>query len=578
MTAAKLNLARGLALDPDYVGGGTFALLAKKGWGKTYAMRVMAEEFARCGVPFVCLDPMDAFWGLRAGKGALEIPIFGGPHGDVALESTGGRLMADLVVDEHLSMILSIAHFGSRSQERRFAMDFFDQLYRRNSELVHLLVDEADLFAPQKPQSGDQPLLGVTENIVRRGRNKGIGITLGTQRPAVLNKDVLTQVDGLIVGRMLGPQDRNAIDGWIGEHGDHGEGRRIKDELPTMATGEAHVWIPELGVLKRTKIRAARTFDSSPTRKRSSRDRRLDLAAVDLSAIAEKMADTVERSKAADPKELRKRIARLEKELAERPAAEPETIETPVAVLDDDVLAELRSIRDDLGSLLGSLREFARTSDEAVAGAAEQIDRAEQLVGHKAPSAVGRPPVAPPPPAGGSAPMPPAPPTAPVDPEGVQLKAGARRMLEALAQLHPSPLTRVQLGTLADVAPGGTFSTYVNAIFRSGLAVEADGRVALTPAGVEHLAAGLGTGAPSPTQLQIMWAKKLKAGARRMLDELMREYPEGIDRATLGDRADVSPGGTFSTYINSLKRNHLAAERDGLVFAGEALFLGGSRR
>ena len=36
------------------------------------------------------------------------------------------------------------------------------------------------------------------EDLVRRGRARGLGITLITQRPAVLNKDVLTQVDGIL--------------------------------------------------------------------------------------------------------------------------------------------------------------------------------------------------------------------------------------------------------------------------------------------------------------------------------------------------------------------------------------------
>ena len=33
---SKLRIAPGLTLDADYVGGGTFGLLAKKGAGKTY--------------------------------------------------------------------------------------------------------------------------------------------------------------------------------------------------------------------------------------------------------------------------------------------------------------------------------------------------------------------------------------------------------------------------------------------------------------------------------------------------------------------------------------------------------------
>lgn len=335
-----LRIARGLTLDPDFVGGGTYSLLAKKGAGKTYAMRVLAEEFWKAKVPFVGLDPMDAMWGLRSsadGKSeGIPVAVFGGPHGDAPLEKTGGKLMADLVIEEGLSMVLSTKHFGSRSAERQFAMDFLERLYRRNSELVHLLIDEADLFAPQKPNQGDQPLLAITENIVRRGRNNGIGVTLASQRPAVVNKDVLNQVDGLVIGRLTGPTDRDAINGWVGEHGDRGQGGEVKGTLPDLGTGEVWVWIPELGVLDRTKIREARTFDSSPTRKRGGRAREpKSFADVDMGSIEKKMVSTIERAKAADPKELHRRIRELEKELEKRPTETKEVevekvVEVPV--------------------------------------------------------------------------------------------------------------------------------------------------------------------------------------------------------------------------------------------------------
>lgn len=580
MSAPILQLARGLQLDPDYVGGGTFAWLAKKGWGKTYAMRVMAEEFAAAGVPFVILDPMDAFWGLRAGKnggasGGIEISIFGGPHGDVPLEPTAGALMADLVVDEQLSMVLSMAHFGTRAAERRFAMDFLDRLYRRNSELVHVVIDEADLFAPQKPQAGDQPLLGVTENIVRRGRNKGIGISLATQRPAVLNKDVLTQVDGIVVGRMLGPNDRNSIDEWVGAHGDHGVGKKIKDELPALATGECWVWIPELEVLRKVRIRKARTFDSSPTRKRAaSAPRRLTLADVDLHAIAGKVADTVERAKAEDPKELRKRIRELEAELAKRPEAEPEAVEVKVAVLDDDSHADVILAVDDLRELIRPFPEAVKKLVEVSTAIGQQLDRAEQLVDGDRPSPA--PPRATPLP---SASPPPLPPSGGGADGEVKLKAGARRMLGALAQLYPAPLTRSQVALLADVSPrSGTFSDYLSALRRAGLIDElADKRLHLTQAGQGHTADLLGSGPPSPEALADMWGRKLKAGARRMLAALMA-HREGLTREILAERAEVSArSGTFSDYLSALRRNGLVEERGGLLYPGEALYLGQSR-
>ena len=47
----------------------SFAILAKRGAGKTYLGGVMAEEFFKNGIPFVVFDPIDgnkawvAFWG-----------------------------------------------------------------------------------------------------------------------------------------------------------------------------------------------------------------------------------------------------------------------------------------------------------------------------------------------------------------------------------------------------------------------------------------------------------------------------------------------------------------------------------
>jgi DNA helicase HerA-like ATPase len=82
----------------------------------------------------------------------------------------------------------------------RFMVAFAETLYRLNREAVHLFVDEADAFAPQARNYGgdENRMLGAMEDIVRRGRKRGIGCTLITQRPAVLNKNVLTQCEVLV--------------------------------------------------------------------------------------------------------------------------------------------------------------------------------------------------------------------------------------------------------------------------------------------------------------------------------------------------------------------------------------------
>lgn len=575
--AAGLKLARGLTLDPDYYGGGTFAWLAKKGWGKTYAARVLAEELDKAGVPFVVLDPMDAFWGLRAAadgsRGGLEVPIFGGPHGDAPLEPTAGVLMADLLVEEGISMVLSMKHFGARSSERTFAKAFLDRLYRRNEDLVHIIMDEADLFAPQKPQAGDQPLLGTTENIVRRGRNNGIGITMLTQRSAVLNKDVLTQVDGIAIGRMLGPNDRNAIDAWVGEHGDTHKGKEIKDELPELQTGECWIWVPEEGVLKKVTIREALTFDSSPTRKRKGTSKRepKKLTDIDLGDIKQKMAATIEKAEAEDPKKLQKKIRDLEKQLAQRPAAEaPEPEEVKVPVIDQDTLDGLRSDLDAVRVELADKLENLDLLKESVHDVTDQLDRAEALVGrpfhaqsgtvHKDGKKVGevkdvrgrvkieRPKA------------PPAPRREPPPLDG-ELTNPEQRVLDAIAWWvgvgYETP-TKGQVGFVAGYKVGkkigGTYASILGALRTKGLIDYP------SPSNVQLIATDLASPpdiAPTTEALQETILAQLSDPERRVLQPCIDAYPDALSKHDIGEAAGYEVGekigGTFASLLGRLR-------------------------
>lgn len=570
MVVTALKIAPGLALDADYVGGGTFALLAKKGAGKTYLARVMCEEFWKAKVPFVVLDPMDAFWGLRsaadgAGEG-IPVAIFGGDHGDAPLEPTSGKLMADLVVDERLSMILSLKSFGTRKAERQFALDFLERLYRRNSELVHLLIDEADLFAPQKPAPGDQPLLGVTENIVRRGRNSGIGCTLITQRPAVLNKDVLTQVDGLVAMRIVGLPDRKAIDEWVKGHGDEHAAAEVKSTLAGLENGECWWWVPELGILKRVQVRATDTFDSSPTRRRGHRP--VDpkgFADVDLSQIEEQMAATLERAKETDPKELRKRITELERQLAAKPVAddgqevarlqariaeievrEPERVE--VAVFPDSLKTSIRQDYESIAAHLDSV-------DEMVARARARLDvELEELhPPSSAPAPVQRQ-VHTPAPALATAPR--------VVPEpvdrsngSVKIGKGERKVLGILAE-YPEGRTFNEIAFLAGYsAKASTVGVLVSNLRKAGYIEDGNQPVRPTAAGLE--AAGGAIERPTGRALLDQWFQhpRMGKGEREVLQALLDLHPEEPTNDELCAITGYSPtASTVGVLLSNLRK------------------------
>ena len=85
----KLHVAAHLSLPVDAVTQ-TFVFFGKRGSGKTNGAVVLAEELYRAKAPFVVLDPVGVWWGLKSdakGKGpGLGVYVFGGARADLPLE------------------------------------------------------------------------------------------------------------------------------------------------------------------------------------------------------------------------------------------------------------------------------------------------------------------------------------------------------------------------------------------------------------------------------------------------------------------------------------------------------------
>jgi hypothetical protein len=86
-------------------------------------------------------------------------------------------------------------------------------------------------------------------------------------------------------------------------------------------------------------------------------------------------------------------------------------------------------------------------------------------------------------------------------------------MLTALAWLHPTPLTRNQVATLADISPtSGTFSDYLSALRSAGVIVEEGrgdaGTIALTPAGQQLVAGEHRPRRADVDELLELWGKR----------------------------------------------------------------------
>lgn len=549
-----LRIAKGLALPLDYITK-TAAILAKRRVGKTYAGAVLAEEFVKAGLPFYALDPTSAWWGLRAsadGKSeGLPVVVIGGDHGDIALHEGAGNAIADLIVEEPGFYVIDLSVIDeSHAATVRFATAFLDRLYRikgRHRDPLHGFWDEADVFAPQRPGNDETRMLGAAEAIVRRGGLRGLGTTLITQRAAVLNKNVLTQIDILIALRIMGPQDRDAVDDYLKNNAGPDRRREILDSLGSLRVGEAWVYGPgeEPPLYERIQVRERRTFNSSATPKPG--EKRIEpkrLADVDVKRIEQRLTASIERAQAEDPKRLRARIGQLERqvrELEQRKPAPPEPERVEVPVVGDEQLERLEAFAGRIAVDVSDLQAAARGIEDALA-----LVRSAQVEARR--------PTPTPPPSPRA--VTPAPRAVRRDadrplPEGVT--PAKQRILDALAALEAigvTPADRTQLALFAKVSPKSSgYANNLGALRSAGLIDYPSGRTAaLTPEGRGIADVG---GVPTSADELHAYVRSLVGPAKgRILDALIDAYPEPLAKEQLAERAAASP--TSSGYANNL--------------------------
>lgn len=555
----KLRIADRFSLPIDAVTQ-TFGILAKRGVGKTYTASVMAEEMLNNGQQIVAIDPTGAWWGLRS---HFKIVIVGGEHGDVPLEETAGETIAQAIVENGFSCVIDTSLFR-KGQEMRFMVNFAETIYRLNRAALHLFVDEADRYAPQQKNYGGDELkmLGAMEDIVRRGRKRGIGCTLITQRPSVLNKNVLTQCEVLVSLRLVHPRDIGAIKEWVDVHADPQQARDMIASLPSLPIGTAWFWSPGWGdFFERVKIRERHTFDSGATPKPGEKARKPKaLAQIDIEALGEQIKATVEAKKANDPAALRKQIADLQKQLAaskiplQVKAVVPEVKIVEKPVLKDGQLARVEKIvasfNGQLANLQSELIELRKTiipafvTRDAPVGRGAVAERSQ-----------------------------PAPPPIPRHPKPVpsgdtQIGKGERLILSAIAQ-HPNGVTREQLTVLTGYKRSSR-DTYLQRLKAAGCIDQNGETITHTDAGMVALGDDY---QPLPTgaELRRHWIERLSGGEQTLFVMIVEAYPNHISRNELSDRSGYQRS-SRDTYLQRLSaRKLITTTRDG-VRASEELF------
>lgn len=619
----RLNLGPELRL-PDEAQTQTLVVYGGKGMGKTNFAAVFAEELAGARLRFSWIDPVGVAWGLRHsgdGRGAgVEVLILGGIHGDLPIEPTAGAVVADLVVDEDVSVIIDISRktngtMWSKADKIRFVRDYCVRLYSRQGERrrpLMQIIDEAGRFVPQMLPKGSSAIdlaecMGAIEELVELGRNVGVGVALITQRSARMAKSVSELAEMMVAFRTVGPNSIAAILDWFGEHVPKERQRALIEQLRELDVGSALIVSP--GWLKlegRYAIRARQTFDSSSTPK-AGQERRASGkgAAVNLDKYRDAMAETIERALADDPRELRKQIrdlrqqlstantprardeafgkikADLERQVTELGARATERVEVPA--LSEKQIARLELLAGGVFDKAASLEDQITALRTISEGIRTDVIDALRNVGTPAPPPA-RPSLPAAPPRLNTTTRPVAVPEAAASNgasggENSSVSQPQQKLLDALAWFEavgvPAP-RKAPLAAVAGVSSKSSgFRNNVSRLSAAGLIrYPQPGLVQLTETGREHAQPPVGMG--SPEELQEAVCLMVSNPQADLLRVLISSYPAPIDREELAARAGVSVlSSGFRNNVSKLSSlEMLTYPEPGLVRAADLLFLG----
>lgn len=570
----SMKIAPGLSLPPD-AATQTFAIMAIRGVGKTHTATVFAEELLKIGQPVCIYDPTGAWWGLKSSadgkRPGFPVVIFGGEHADVPLEETAGEVIARTIVERRVPAILDCSLLRKAARVR-FMTAFCETLYHLNREPLHLFCDEAHTIAPQNIRAMPEAArcLGAIEDIILQGRRRGLGMTAISQRPAMLNTTVRTQCSVLIAMRIVGPHDRKAISEWVESHGDSVRAKEMMDSLAHLKVGEGWVWSPGwLEIFQRVKFRQRETYDSSATPKVGGKVRGPQaFAEIDLQALGDAIQATVEKAKADDPKELRKKIRELEASAKQAPAgAAQDAVDAAVG------MAVARAIKDRDRHWQGELAKLSKHAE----GLAARLRKIEQLANVEGDAPVTAPPAA----SVQEKPM--REPSRPVirsprfqgervaDSGEAKVGKAERNVLRALYWMQDDrTIDQRKIAFLAGYSPAAsTISVALSNLRKAGL-IEG---FSLTAAGREALPENV-EAKPTGPELREWLRGKIGAAENKVLDVLVENPGQAFTNVELAEATGYSPeASTISVALSHLRKfEAVESAGRGLVKAADVFF------
>ncbi len=246
----RVELSSNMSLDLQSVLTGRCCVIGQSGSGKSYLVGVIAEELSKAQRSFLIVDTEGEY---KALKGIAKVITIGAEDADLGLDVDYVNTLTQ-AMEFGMPIVLDVSEVANKQE---YVYGVLEKLYSieetaRKPFLV--IIEEADTFVPQITKQK----INIIEEISVRGRKRGIGLMVATQRPANISKNVLAQCSYGFIGKLTIENDINAVKTLL-------EDKVLLSEVSKLGTGE---FIPfgQAGAEKfRVKQRTAKHYGATPS-------------------------------------------------------------------------------------------------------------------------------------------------------------------------------------------------------------------------------------------------------------------------------------------------------------------------
>lgn len=250
------NGRNALAIDAARLIEGRCLIQGASNSGKSYLVRVIAEQTIPAGLQTIILDPEGEFLSLRERCDVL----ISGKEGDVPTETRSAKLLARRIAETGVSAVVDMSDI--RLDDRRelvaIFLDTLDGLPKKLERPRLIVLDEAHKFCPESGK-GKATSTDAVITLMSQGRKRGLAGVLVTQRLSKLKKDAAAEAANVFIGK-TSPIDLHSAQDMLGVL------KEDREALRGLSPGEFYATGPALSDndVRRFQVRQAVTTHPEP--------------------------------------------------------------------------------------------------------------------------------------------------------------------------------------------------------------------------------------------------------------------------------------------------------------------------